>query len=118
MPPSSFTIADILIYLPAIVLLISAGISWGVTTATVKVVKLDLGVIAKDFSNWKENRKTSVVTFPDCTAMRRRCSDANTSAITALIERLDKYIEKSDERWLQLMLIINKRGHKEEKDVT
>lgn len=107
----------LLALIPVLMLFLSAGIAWGVTTATVKALKntivdvaTDAGHIAEDLNNWKIQRTNAVVTFPDCTSIRRECAAEHADRVDKLAEKFDKYMEKSDERWEELLKCIAKGG--------
>ena len=109
------TIYFLLALVPVLMLVLSAGIAWGVTTATVKSIRssidsLDLGSaeLKQEFSKWKINRNNSVVTFPSCAELRRDCANTQNARLDKFINQFERYVDKSDKRWEELLYAVNK----------
>lgn len=99
--------------IPVLMLVLSAGIAWGVTSATVRTIKTTLIAatnevtdVAKDFASWKQDRLHAVVTSSDCHNSRRECGSDQITKINSMERKLDDYMEKADLRWHDLDLSI------------
>lgn len=106
---SFHTIYFIIALVPILVLFLSGGIAWGVTTATIRGMKSALEQVYKehaatkdDFNTWKQERRHTVVTVPMCDAVRAKCSGATEDKIGRLTEKFDEYVGKADARWSNL----------------
>lgn len=99
--------------IPVVIAILSAGIAWGVTTATIKTLKGAIGEVegkvdglSSDFWSWKQNRTNLVMTHSDCALARQSCVQYQDEKFAKFSKKLDEYIEKSDIRWEKLLVAI------------
>lgn len=116
-------LAVMLSLIPLLMLILSAGIAWGVTKATVSGIKdmikrLDNKVcdVNEDLNAWKLERNNAVVTYKTCSELRKTCASEQHAEIQGLVHKFEAYARKSDERWERLLLSFNIEERRQKKE--